>query len=87
MNIEPRDIEAVAAKEERELARRDKLYRGVRPRPNVKGVTVILVDDGLATGATMRAAVAALRRQGARAHRGCRSRRRRADLPRVCSAK
>lgn len=64
LHIDPRDIEAVAAKEERELARRDRMYRGARPRPNVKGCTVILVDDGLATGATMRAAVAALRRQG-----------------------
>lgn len=64
LNIQPRDIESVAAKEERELARRDHLYRGARPRPNVQGFTVILVDDGLATGATMRAAVAALRRQG-----------------------
>lgn len=63
LNIEPREIEAVAAKEERELVRRDRLYRGARPRPNVKGCVVILVDDGLATGATMRAAVTALRRQ------------------------
>jgi putative phosphoribosyl transferase len=63
LHIDSRDIEAVAAKEERELTRRDRLYRGARPRPNVKGCTVILVDDGLATGATMRAAVAALRRQ------------------------
>jgi putative phosphoribosyl transferase len=63
LNIEPCEIEAVAAKEERELVRRDRLYRGGRPRPNVKGCVVILVDDGLATGATMRAAVTALRRQ------------------------
>lgn len=63
LHIEPGEIEAVAAKEERELARRDRLYGGARPRPNVKGCMVILVDDGLATGATMRAAIAALRRQ------------------------
>jgi putative phosphoribosyl transferase len=63
LHIEPGEIEAVAAQEERELARRDRLYRGARPRPNVKGCMVILVDDGLATGATMRAAIAALRRQ------------------------
>lgn len=64
LHIEPREIEDVAAREERELTRRDRLYRGGRPRPNVKDATVILVDDGLATGATMRAAVTALRRQG-----------------------
>jgi putative phosphoribosyl transferase len=57
-------IEAVAAEEQRELARRERDYRGDRPAPAVGGRTVILVDDGLATGSTMRAAVAALRRQG-----------------------
>ena len=57
-------IEAVAAEEQRELARRERDYRGDRPTPAVGGRTVILVDDGLATGSTMRAAVAALRRQG-----------------------
>ena len=56
-------IDAVAAKEQRELERREKLYRGDRPTPDVKGQTVILVDDGLATGSTMRAAAAALRQQ------------------------
>src|SRR2546421_6883921 len=56
-------IDAVAAKEQRELERRERLYRGDRPAPDVRGQTVILVDDGLATGSTMRAAVAALRRQ------------------------
>ena len=54
-------IDAVAAREQQELARRERLYRGGRPPPEVRGRTVILVDDGLATGATMRAAVAALR--------------------------
>jgi erythromycin esterase-like protein/predicted phosphoribosyltransferase len=54
-------IDAVAAREEQELARRERLYRGGRPPPDVRGRTVILVDDGLATGATMRAAVMALR--------------------------
>src|SRR6267142_1196755 len=58
-------IEAVVAKEQQELTRRERLYRGDRPPPDVRGKTVILVDDGLATGSTMRAAVAALRRQGA----------------------
>src|SRR5436309_6073471 len=54
-------IDAVAAREQQELARRERLYRGGRPPPDVRGRTVILVDDGLATGATMRAAVMALR--------------------------
>jgi putative phosphoribosyl transferase len=64
LKISPRTIDSVAAKEARELARRDRLYRGDRPRPHVAGRTVILVDDGLATGSTMRAAVAAVRAQG-----------------------
>jgi predicted phosphoribosyltransferase len=56
-------IAAVAVKEEHELRRRERLYRGDRPPPDVRGRTVILVDDGLATGATMLAAAEALRRQ------------------------
>ena len=56
-------IEAVAASEQQELARRERLYRGERPPPGVRGRTVILVDDGLATGATMHAAIKALRAQ------------------------
>jgi predicted phosphoribosyltransferase len=56
-------IERVAQTEHHELRRRERLYRGPRPAPNVQGQTVILVDDGLATGATMKAAVAALRQQ------------------------
>ena len=54
-------VDAVATHEQQELARRERLYRGGRPPPDVRGRTVILVDDGLATGATMRAAVMALR--------------------------
>ena len=57
-------IEEVTRREEQELARRERAYRGDRPFPKVKGRTVILVDDGLATGATMRAAVAALKTLG-----------------------
>ena len=57
-------IESVTRKEEQELIRREEVYRGNRPHLDVKGLTVILIDDGLATGATMRAAVKALRRQG-----------------------
>ena len=56
-------IEAVAEKERAELERRERLYRGHAPFPAVGDKTVLLVDDGLATGSTMRAAVAALRRQ------------------------
>jgi predicted phosphoribosyltransferase len=56
-------IEAVAAREQQELARRERLYRGGRPPPDVRGRAVILVDDGLATGATMHAAIHALRQQ------------------------
>jgi predicted phosphoribosyltransferase len=55
-------IEALATREQQELARRERLYRGGRPPPEVRGRTVILVDDGLATGATMRAAIMALRK-------------------------
>jgi len=63
LELEPEVIDAVAAREEKELARRERIYRGARPAPDVHGRTVILVDDGLATGSTMRAAVAALRKQ------------------------
>jgi predicted phosphoribosyltransferase len=56
-------IDNVVAKEEQELARREHLYRGNRPPPDVCGRTVILVDDGLATGATMLAAIKALQKQ------------------------
>ncbi len=61
LRIPESDIDAVAAKEQQELERRERLYRGDRPPPDVRGKTVILMDDGLATGATMHAAVKALR--------------------------
>lgn len=61
LNIPQRVIEAVAAIEARELERREQLYRGDRPQPEIRGCTAVLVDDGLATGASMRAAVAGLR--------------------------
>ena len=54
-------IDAVAAQEQEELARRQRAYRDDLPPPNVKGKTIILVDDGIATGSTMIAAVSALR--------------------------
>src|SRR6195256_4817063 len=63
LRIPPDVIDAIAAKEQRELERREHLYRGDRPPPDVRGRTVILVDDGLATGSTMLAAVKALQTQ------------------------
>jgi predicted phosphoribosyltransferase len=54
-------IDRVASKELIELSRREQAYRGNRPEPEIRGRTIILVDDGLATGSTMRAAVQALR--------------------------
>lgn len=56
-NIPPEEIERVAAHEVQEIERRERLYRGNRPPPDLRNRPVILVDDGLATGATMRAAV------------------------------
>jgi predicted phosphoribosyltransferase len=64
LRIPPDVIEAVTASELRELERRERLYRGDRDAPDVRGRTVVLVDDGLATGATMQAAIAALRQRG-----------------------
>ena len=58
------ELARVIASEEAELQRRERLYRGDRAFPDVRGKTVILVDDGLATGATMRVAVEALRLEG-----------------------
>ena len=63
LHISANVIDAVTAGEQEELQRRERVYRGDRPAPDVSGRTVILVDDGLATGATMQAAVAALRLQ------------------------
>lgn len=62
-HISAETIDAVAQQEQAELERRERLYRGDRPTHDVHGKTVILVDDGLATGASMRAAVKALREQ------------------------
>lgn len=61
--VSERDIERVTAREQAELDRRMKAYRADRPWPDMEGICVILVDDGVATGATMRAAIKALRAQ------------------------
>ncbi|KAF3884219.1 MULTISPECIES: phosphoribosyltransferase [Nostocales] len=62
LHISEAEIDQVTEKEQQELERREHLYRGDRPFPELKERTVILVDDGLATGATMRAAVMALQK-------------------------
>jgi putative phosphoribosyl transferase len=63
LGISDKAIDEVAARELRELQRRDRTYRGDRPPPVLRDRTIILVDDGLATGSTMRAAIAAIRQQ------------------------
>jgi putative phosphoribosyl transferase len=64
MRISPAEVESVAARELLELERQQRAYRGNAPLPEVAGRTIIVVDDGLATGSTMRAAVRALRQGG-----------------------
>jgi predicted phosphoribosyltransferase len=61
LNVSREEIDAAIERERREVERRERLFRGERPRRELAGKTLILVDDGLATGATMRAAIAALR--------------------------
>lgn len=63
MHVAPEALARVVEREQAELARRERLYRGDRPPLDVRGRAVIVVDDGLATGSTMRAAVMALRQQ------------------------
>ena len=58
-------VEEITARELTELERRERLYRGDLPRPQVEGKKAVVVDDGVATGATMMAAVSALRQLGA----------------------
>ena len=61
LRIDSETIDAASRREQKEIERRERLYRGQRPPVDVRNKTVILVDDGLATGSTMRAAIAALR--------------------------
>jgi predicted phosphoribosyltransferase len=63
LHVSPETVDAVAVRERRELDRREREYRGSHAPPPIRGRTVILVDDGLATGASMHAAVSALRTQ------------------------
>jgi putative phosphoribosyl transferase len=63
LGVPPHVVERVMAREARELARRERTYQRGRPAPEVRGRTVIVVDDGLAMGASLRAAALALRRQ------------------------
>jgi predicted phosphoribosyltransferase len=65
LRIPERTIDSVAALEAAELERRERVYRGERPAEDPTGQTVILVDDGLATGSSMQAAIAAQRARGA----------------------
>ena len=63
LTVSPALVDAVVAREQAELLRREQLYRGERPAISLAGRFVIVVDDGLATGATMRAALRAIRQQ------------------------
>lgn len=63
LGISGKTIDEVAARELKELQRRDRVYRGDRPQPEIRDRIVILVDDGIATGSTMRAAISVLERQ------------------------
>jgi putative phosphoribosyl transferase len=63
--VTARELERIAAREAAELERRVRRYRGARPPAEVRGRTAVLVDDGIATGGTVRAAVKALRARGA----------------------
>ncbi len=62
LGVSDAGVRAVIAREREELERRERAYRGENPERNLRGKTVILVDDGLATGATMRAAALSVRR-------------------------
>lgn len=61
LKISEQEVQAVIEKERRELERRERLYRGLRPALDVRNRSVLLIDDGLATGSTMRAAIKGLK--------------------------
>jgi putative phosphoribosyl transferase len=63
LHIPPQQVQEIIQRESAELERREHLYRGNREAPNIEGRTVIVVDDGMATGSTMRVAVTALRQK------------------------
>ena len=63
--LRPDDIEKLVKAEQKELQRREAIFRGSRPMPDLHGRTVVLVDDGIATGSTMRAAIEGVKRLGA----------------------
>ena len=65
LGVSESEVERVTRQEQQELERRELRFRGSRTFPDLKGKTVLLIDDGLATGATMRVAVTALRQEGA----------------------
>lgn len=66
IHLSQAELERLVAREQLELERRESVYRGTRPFPSVTGKTVMVVDDGLATGSTMEAALEVLRRRRAR---------------------
>ena len=66
MRISSQEIDQVEQAEQRELQRRERVYRGNRPPVEVANKTAIIVDDGIATGATIRAAIASMRAKNAR---------------------
>ena len=66
LHLPPEQVEAITERETKELERREHLYRGDRAPLNIDGHTVILVDDGIATGSSMRVAVTALRQKNPR---------------------
>jgi putative phosphoribosyl transferase len=66
LGVTPEEVARVVAHEQRELERRSQRYRGDRPLPRLRGRTVIVVDDGIATGGTMQVALRAVRQRGAK---------------------